>query len=94
MRTGVRSDGALVQVGRQGDAGLFADTQTASRVFNKRVLICNFAFSRLILGIAILDGPGRIALRVLWSLPPECGIGGCDRAFAGILTFQTGISPK
>ena len=32
---------------------LFADTQTASRVFNKRVLICNFAFSTLILGIAI-----------------------------------------
>jgi hypothetical protein len=33
---------------------LFADTQTAKTVFNKRVLICNFVFSVLILAIAIV----------------------------------------
>ena len=33
---------------------LFADTQTAKAVFNKRVLICNFAFSLLVLVIAIV----------------------------------------
>ncbi len=32
---------------------LFADTQTAKKVFNKRVLICNFAFSTLLLAVAI-----------------------------------------
>ena len=32
---------------------LFADTQTAGRVFNKRVLICNFALGIAILAIAI-----------------------------------------
>lgn len=32
---------------------LFADTETARRVFNKRVLTCNFVFSALILAIAI-----------------------------------------
>jgi hypothetical protein len=33
---------------------LFADTQTARTVFNKRVLICNFVFSALILAIGII----------------------------------------
>jgi hypothetical protein len=33
---------------------LFADTQTARTVFNKRVLMCNFAFIGLILAIAIV----------------------------------------
>jgi hypothetical protein len=33
---------------------LFADTQTARRVFNKRVLICNLVFSALILAIGIV----------------------------------------
>jgi hypothetical protein len=33
---------------------LFADTKTARTVFNKRVLICNFAFSVLLLAIGIV----------------------------------------
>jgi hypothetical protein len=33
---------------------LFADTRTARRVFNKRVLICNFAFNALILAISVI----------------------------------------
>ena len=33
---------------------LFADTQTARTIFNKRVLICNFVFSGLILATAIV----------------------------------------
>jgi len=33
---------------------LFADTQTAKRVFNKRVLVCNLAFSAIILAIGIV----------------------------------------
>jgi hypothetical protein len=32
---------------------LFADTRTAKRVFNKRVLTCNFTFSVLVLAIAV-----------------------------------------
>jgi hypothetical protein len=33
---------------------LFADTQTARTVFNKRVLMCNFVFSVLMLAIGIV----------------------------------------
>ena len=33
---------------------LFADTQTAKTVFNRRVLMCNFVFSALILAIGIV----------------------------------------
>jgi hypothetical protein len=33
---------------------LFADTQTVRTVFNKRVLMCNFVFSVLILAIGIV----------------------------------------
>ena len=33
---------------------LFADTQTAKAVFNKRVLMCNFVFNLLVLAIAIV----------------------------------------
>jgi hypothetical protein len=32
---------------------LFADTQTSRRVFNKRVLTCNFAFTTFVLAVAI-----------------------------------------
>ena len=32
---------------------LFGDTQTGRKVFNKRVLICNFVFSTLVLAISI-----------------------------------------
>ena len=33
---------------------LFADTQTAKTVFNKRVLMCNFVFNALVLAISII----------------------------------------
>ena len=33
---------------------LFADTQTARTVFNKRVLMCNFVFTAVILAIGIV----------------------------------------